>query len=225
MGKIYNRKQQQLSHLMAQAIDADPIYENLFHTFSDQYGYMELLKLRHKFIRNFSFAVPNAEAIQVLCDLSPLTEIGCGNGYWTWRVRQAGGDGRGYDAKIRISERENLEPEIKAKYRHLSWEVSNHERFWIYPIAKCSRDATAEPDRTLVLCWPDYKTDMAFNCLNRYEGENFVYIGEGFGGACANDKFFELLQSHWTLKNIIEIPNFLGVHDAFFHFQRRRGNR
>jgi len=42
--------------------------------------------------RNYSFALPTKESLEALLALSPLVDIGAGNGHWAYRLKKLGAD-------------------------------------------------------------------------------------------------------------------------------------
>src|SRR5439155_22166810 len=77
-------------------------------------------------------------------------------------------------------------------------------------------------DRTLFLCWPPYLDDMAHQCLQYYQGNLLVFIGESSGGCTGNDAFFECLGAEWNEVAHCEIAQWFGMHDAIFVYERRK---
>lgn len=51
----------------------------------------------------------------------------------------------------------------------------------------------------LMLSWPNFDDDMAYISLQNFKNKYFIYLGESQYGACANDKFFNLLKKKWIL--------------------------
>ncbi len=68
--------------------------------------------------------------------------------------------------------------------------------------------------RILLLVYPSPDSDMAVNALEEYTNawplnDTVVYVGEGRGGANANDKFFDFLENgDWILANILPVRVF-----------------
>ena len=105
------------NHMLACKMDVLS-YEDCVKWFYSKYGEFGLMAERRTFIRNYAWAIPNAEAIDTICEYSPITEIGCGGGYWAWRVLQSGGDIQPYDYKT-LRKIENLEGELKERMDRL----------------------------------------------------------------------------------------------------------
>ena len=195
-------------------------YEECVNWFVAEYGLVQLTQFRMKFIMNYAWAIPNTEAITTICEHGPITEIGCGNGYWAWRIRQAGGDIQAYDSKT-MQFIKGFPEHIAHLNENAPWEFL-WKRFYIFPIPKCASLTTATADRALMLCWPPYADPMAYDCLLNYQGDTFIYIGEYDGGCCGDKNFSELLfrSGEWELTKIVDIPRFRGLYDSLFLFKR-----
>ena len=87
--------------------------------------------------------------------------------------------------------------------------------YWAYLLRKRHVDVQA-----LFLCWPDYATDFAANCLRCYTGNRIAYIGEGGGGCTGDDTFHARLAIDWHLEREVEIPQYLGLHDRLWIYRR-----
>ena len=162
---------------------------------------------RQVLVTRYSWAVPSDEAIKVLCQYSPLIEIGAGTGYWASLIasEEYGGDIVAFDKVV---------PGPDNPYHR---ESHNY-----YPILLGgSEQVLAHPERTLFLCWPPYETSFAYDCLSAYEGEYFIYVGEPRGGCTADDRFFEKLAAEWEVKEQVDIPQWYGMHDYLTVYHRK----
>jgi hypothetical protein len=56
--------------------------------------------------------------------------------------------------------------------------------------------------------------------MEAYDGNTIVYVGEGEGGCCAGEDFFEFV-SEWNLIETIPIPQWDGIHDYMFVYRRK----
>ncbi len=161
--------------------------------------------------------VPALEWIATHCPR--IVEIGAGNGYWAWMLTQYGCDVIAYD----IAPTEN------------DWVHGSH-----YPVLEGGTEKAAlHPDRALMLCWPPHSDPMAFDALSAYQGDTLIYIGESSGGCTGDENFFRRLgctltwvdedgeyrdvtpSSEWTLLQKLNIPQWEGIHDAVYVYQRR----
>jgi hypothetical protein len=118
--------------------------------------------------------------IKGILDGRGVVETGAGTGYWAWQMEQAG---------IPVAAYEPVEPE-----------PGNHfaRREWTTLLRDDHSAARHHPDRALFLCWPSYSDPWASQALACYEGDLLIYAGEGQGGCCADDAFFEMLEAEWS---------------------------
>jgi len=160
--------------------------------------------LRWKLIPKYSFAVPNQEALDEIKNLGvKIIEIGAGSGYWAHMLSQNGVDIICFDT-------------YQTKYSHGEW-----EKKW-FNIENGGPEKIREyPDRALFLCWPDYCSPMASDCLKEYKGEYVIYIGESDGGCTADGEFFKIIEREFEEVKVIPIPQWYGIHDYIYIYKRR----
>jgi hypothetical protein len=152
---------------------------------------VDLLEQREELVETYSWAIPNAEAIATIVEHDPIIEVCAGGGYWARLVADAGGEIIATDKDPVVGEG--------------SW----------YPVweAGVTDVLPGYPDRTLLLVWPPYDSSVATQALGRYEGDTAIYVGEGRGGCTADDRFHQMLHEQWSLKETVDIPTYLGIHD------------
>lgn len=164
-------------------------------------GFIDSWKARIEVIEKYSFAVPTEEALALIKQFSPIVEIGAGTGYWAGLLRNRGVEVEAYDI------------------------MGTDWKRWfpggaISPVKKGNQGKVLEhPDHTLLLVWP-YMNDMAISTLRLYKGEYVIYIGEGEGGACASDDFFQALEEDWEEIAQLDIPQWSGIHDYLWLYRR-----
>lgn len=112
-------------------------------------------------IEKFGWAVPDERALRIIASFGPVVEIGCGKGYWAHLLSEIGVDIVAFDIKV---------PK-KTFFKNIQKGTPNVlEGF---------------KDRTLLLCYADdYEgsdESMALECLNVFEGEYIITVGETFG--------------------------------------------
>lgn len=146
----------------------------------------------------FSWAIPTQEAIETCAKYGPLVEIGAGRGYWARCISRLG---------VYVLPFDNLAD---------NWDKETH---W-HPIFEGSWEKAEIKNHTLFMCWPPYDNEMAYKALNRYEGDIFIYIGEGRGGCNGEDKFFDLLEKKWKIKETVNLPQWRGIHDGLEVYER-----
>ena len=161
---------------------------------------------RDPLVREFAWAVPSDEAIAAIAELSPIIEVGAGTGYWAMLLQQAGADVLAFD----------IAPPDKSSNSY------RHTKTW-FPVQQGDASVAAlHPDRTLMLCWPNYSDSFAFDCLSAYQGDRLVFIGEGNGGCTGSEEFFVLLAAEWTLQSEVMLPQWAGIHDYLSIYHRTK---
>ena len=158
----------------------------------------------------YSFAIPCDDAIEKVLQYSPLVEIGAGNGYWANVIASNGGDVVAYD---HIPPRDGGNVFFEKPNQWFDVQKGGPERI------------AAHRDRTLFICWPEYREPMAYDCVKTYKGRYLIYVGEGWGGCTGDDKFHELLKDKWNLLDRINIPQWDGIHDFMYVYRRKRPQR
>lgn len=161
------------------------------------------IRARQELVMTHSWAVPTDEALEAIARHSPngVVEIGAGTGYWAGLLRDQGVDVVAYD----VAPHDNVQ--AKAQWSEVL--VGNH------------LNVMKHPERSLMLCWPPYSTDMAAMALRRYKGNVVIYIGEYAGGCNGDEAFHEMLES-WEEKEVISLPQWPGIHDSLFVYYRSK---
>lgn len=181
----------------AEQMEADPSLSSLSAIgFSD---------LRDKLVHRFAWAIPNDEALKVIAKLGPIVEIGAGTGYWAYLLQQRGVDIRPYDSNPPPGKND--------------WHAGASPHTKVYRGE--AKKAAKFKDRTLMLCWPPYKSIMAYVALAHYEGKNVVYIGEHSGGCVGDKDFHTLLDEEFDLVKTVNIPQWFGIRDHLFVWRRK----
>ena len=148
----------------------------------------------------YGFAIPNDEALEVIKKYSPIIEIGAGAGYWAYCLNQLGVAVEAFD--------------------NCSW-GTKWVKLWFGVKSGNEITISSYPQHTLFLCWPNHKDPMAFNCLKKYQGKYFIYVGEAEGGCTGDDAFHELLSSEWMIVEEVRIPQWFGIHDRLWVYERK----
>jgi hypothetical protein len=154
----------------------------------------------------FSWAIPDARALRIIAEFSPVVEIGCGKGYWGKLLKEMGVEYAGYDIKI------------PKGAKHISrGGPAMLKRF---------------PKHTLLLCYPDdyQESDesMALKCLNLHTGEYVVHVGELLGetfvdspyGKTSAPEFQEQLAQDYHCILKVPIPTWPGAMDTLSVWKR-----
>lgn len=171
-------------------------------------------KSRDAMKMQYGFAIPNREAIEAIKPYSPILEAGAGTGYWAEVLRRSGIDVLAVDN------------------RSGTYSFSNNDSAPLDPYngqpildADAVKEIPKHPKRNLFLCWPDYGTSFAFDCLSIFQrclGRYVIYIGEGEGGCTGDDAFHEVLQSDFKEVVSVDIPQWRGLHDYLAVYERKR---
>ena len=162
-------------------------------------------EVRDRFIARFGFAVLTAAVAAAIAPYAPLLEVGAGSGYWSYEFRRAGVD-------IIATDPGTGRYRLGGKW--LGWEP------WLEVERLDGVTAVRRwPARALLMVWPDMEA-WAAATLEAFAGSTVVYVGEGAGGCTADDRFHELLEERWALKEEIGIPQFGGTHDMAWVYQR-----
>lgn len=163
--------------------------------------------LRQRLVRQFAFAIPSDEALEALSKLGPIIEMGAGTGYWAHMLRKRCVNVLAYDRHPPGSRRNFHFPS--------RWQ-------WTGVLRGRPRKLRKHADHALFLCWPNYNTDFASQCLANYAGDTVAYIGEGDGGCTGDDAFFDALSTGWTVERVVTLPQWPGVHDSLVIYRRKQ---
>jgi hypothetical protein len=158
---------------------------------------------RHDMCRKYSFAIPTKEAIKEISRFSPIVEIGAGSGYWASLLKETGATVLAYDKYP-----EDNKYKFTRKYTK---------------VEKSDEEILKELDSSysLLLCWPNYNNNFAYNALKAFKGKNLIYIGEPEGGCTGNEKFHNELSNNWKLIKTLDIPQWDGIHDLIMIYNRK----
>src|SRR5438045_3183702 len=125
---------------------------------------LDFAERRRELASLFSWAIPNARALEVLAAQAPLLECGAGMGYWSALLRARGVDVLAYDA---------APPGRSSK--------NGYHRAAREPWTKVHKlssvtAARRHRERTLVLCWPPYDDDAASYSVLRVGKHRVEYV-------------------------------------------------
>lgn len=116
-------------------------------------------------------------------------EIGAGNGYWAWLLRQMSVDILAFDANPPLGEGHTNE---------YSRNALADGQAWTEVLPGGPEQAALHADRTLFLCWPPRDT-MAFETIEAYRQAGrcrLAYVGELFP-VCGDESFEATLMGLW----------------------------
>lgn len=142
------------------------------------------------------------QAIQTVAALSPLVEIGASRGHWQRALSSAGATIVSFD----------------------KWVGGANLPAHMAPVGKVlpgdERAIRLHRDKTLLLVYPP-PGDMALLCLREYQGDVFVYVGEGRGGANGCDELFDVLDADWEAVSVLELDPFQQCFERLFVLRRK----
>ena len=153
----------------------------------------------------YGWCIPSEEALTAIREYGPFLEIGSGNGYWAYEMAKRGID-------ITPTDKNPMDPH---------WFKPPLRKQW-YPVFKTDAVQAVETyDRPgLLLCWPSYSESWAYDALLKFRGKYVVYVGEGYGGCTADDKFHQEL-NNWEEVLDIAIPQWWGLHDRLWVYVKK----
>lgn len=146
---------------------------------------------RAEYIKNYGFTIPCSEWVEALVALSPLLEIGAGNGFLARVLYNNGADIIATD-------------DFSGDY---GMTLGQH-----YDIQKmdASRAVRHWPKRNVLCSWPSYGGSWAYDAYKTMRFSNtFAYIGEPWG--CTGDDSLSSLCDHGEY---IDGARFIGINDA-----------
>ena len=113
-------------------------------------------------IEQYAWACPDDKSLLIIKHFSPLIEIGAGNGYWAFMLRQMGVDILAFDKYV------------NSKTTFTKVEKGGTEKL---------SQKKVSAGRTLFLCYPDEMESIASTCLDNFEGDTIIHVGELMVGA------------------------------------------
>jgi hypothetical protein len=166
---------------------------------------------RDKVTGTIGWALPSREALQAIANtmekyaINTVVDCGCGHALW---------------------------PALLAPLAHptrfTAWDIPmrnpRHVVAGLAPFMAVTTDVAClsepKPD-CLSFIWPTYDAPWAARLLETEKPEFVLYIGEGWGGCTADDKFHELLDSGYDKIVCCDIPSWPGIHDRVFMYQKK----
>ena len=127
--------------------------------------------------RAYACSTPTEAALRALAALGPLLEVGGGSGYWASLLRARGADVKCFNSAA-------WEPAYNAGEAGEDGHCGRADAGVFGDVLPGGPEVIREhADRTLVLMWPDHRGKGSFGvkCLEEYEGETLVLVGEWRG--------------------------------------------
>ena len=200
------------------------------------YGVGVSADARHKHLEEHGCAAHGPEvlsAVGALCRgaaagtvVRGVVELGAGNGQWARKLSDPpyGLDVVAFDDMSSVPLNLALyHPRTKPNAQFFFQKIRRGDESVLLP----GRGGEALRGRVLLIVFPD-GGPMAANCLRNYasaypdDNDTFVYVGEGRGGANADDRFFDMLEGpDWQCVNTLPVKPFGNKgYERFFVFKR-----
>jgi hypothetical protein len=191
-------------YLTTQGLDVKNLYEpdRLLERIEH---HLREFELRESFIKRYGFAILTREAIEAIRPYAPLLEIGAGSGYWAYELRNYGIDVIATDSQH----------EAFGWFRSENVKQGRWDKTYVEIEQLTSVEAVRKyPNRNLLVVWPSYRESWAADALGLFTGQVVVYMGE-WGSACAEDRFFDLLDQGFSDRISVRMPHFWGLYDRY----------
>lgn len=154
-----------------------PCWDNMFSSEVDPedraQAWVRLEVLGEPLVQKYAWAVPDEKALQICASFGPLIEIGSGLGYWAHLLQQRSVDIVAVDKYTHGSE-EAWCTVIRGDAKILKTDIAKTK---LDPKTNAKKDKKRTP-RTLLLCYPDQGENMASSCLENFEGDTILHVGE-----------------------------------------------
>ncbi len=137
----------------------------------------------------YSYSVLSPETLRTLAASSPLIEVGAGNGYIAWILRQMGAEVVATDA-FPVEEGKNWFFNTRFGF------PTRSGRSWTSVERGDPQSVKDYSDHTLLLCWPP-KNPMAVQSLSAYSGDKVILVSHK--KCCADSAFYRKLMDEWML--------------------------
>jgi len=199
----------------------------------------DMFLARSELCISHAWSVPTREAIERVCEWSPLIEVGAGTGYWASLIAAAGGDIVATDLNPPGTYR--VDDERGGIPLWHSWSEG------FFDVAEMNAIDAAEKyaDRALLISWPELGRSWAADAVAAYYeagGQRVVYVGE-VDGCCGTDELFVMLGLSTCLGCLfgddddgwshncdvpalfaevaaVALPRWQGMHDALYLTER-----
>ncbi|MER7280490.1 hypothetical protein ABT369_39235 [Dactylosporangium sp. NPDC000244] len=160
---------------------------------------------RHDMVSRYSWTITDPDTAAFVAEHSGgrLVDPMAGTAYWGWVLAQHGVDVVSSDA------------EPGTNHYH-----QDRPCFGSVAAMPGIEAAALHADRTLFLAWPPYNTPDGADILAAYRGDRVIYVGEGDGGCCGDDRLHELLAKGWR-EVAHRVPvQWFGIHDVVTVYDR-----
>jgi hypothetical protein len=182
-------------------------------------------RAREQLVKRYAWAIPNDEALETIAALDRhVVEVGAGLGYWASRLQRMG---------VSVVAFDNMPGEGNDYCEGRPWThvlYGDHRQL-----------RHTESHHALLLCWPPYDDSMAADCLEAFNGDTLIYVGESAGGCTGDARFHEMLTGEtfgsyddesgewiegaevvvaWQEVAQVDIPRWWGIRDTLTVYRR-----
>ncbi|MBX9771761.1 MAG: hypothetical protein K2X29_10335 [Candidatus Obscuribacterales bacterium] len=183
-----------------------------FYSLLPIFGYSSIERLFFTVTREqFAYSVLSPEMLLRIAALSPLVELGAGNGYIAWLLQQMSVDIVPLDA-FPVEEGKNWFFNTRFGLPAAGGQS------WTVIEKGLPKDLSSHSERTLLLCWPP-RNNMASEALNYYSGRKVAVIS--VRGCCASSAFYRKLNRNWTLEYSIGTGSWKHCHSEVLEVYSR----
>ncbi|CAI5716986.1 unnamed protein product [Peronospora destructor] len=144
----------------------------------------------------YAYATPTKEALDVMAKYTPIVEVGAGTGYWSSLLQRADVNFVAYD---------KAPPSVEGAKGN-----AYHSRVPPFCSVACGGPEVLSQQnmakRALFLCYPPPGDVMAFRCVQLFQGDVILHVGE-WQGDTGDSRFESELQRRFELEKEITLPN------------------
>jgi hypothetical protein len=159
---------------------------------------------REVFTDVLSFSIPTTEALASIAKFTngmSIVEYLAGTGYWSWLLQNE------FNVKVICTDKTNER-----------FTVSQYKTF--LPVLR-KRIGKPIADTVSFISWVPYTSSIALPFLQKMSPDSkLVWIGEGYGGCCADDKTYEYLDSSFECVESVPLVQFPGLHDNLYLYRK-----
>jgi len=149
---------------------------------------------RKELVDQYSWAVPNEQALIYLSEFENLIEVGAGNGYWAKCIEDCGGSVRATD-------------------------IDPPQETWT-TVEQVDANFIDMEGEAILTVWPPYEEEVA-SLIPKKGANHIIYVGEERGGCTGDEAFHDSLHNMYGLAAKIDIPSYEGINDNLFHYIRK----